>query len=305
METETQQSNGESQAGIEPVGEPDIQGGEPQQQETSDGQQQPPDGQQQPGQDVPRRPTRAERREDYRRNLELNKALEAMTSQNRELNDRLREMSSRIAESVEASRPPREDPFVAKKKELDTRYQKVLARLDRDPSAVDDFRDLQVEYGRLGAQMEKAQEKPAPRGPSPLAQSLSAEFPWAHPDSRDEDARAMLNGYAAKLARTEKRNMSDPNVLYTTLRQAAAMVAKDLGYPLPASFSTVGDSNGRDRYSGSSGRGGVGTNGSPDYTGMEPDIEAAATVMYPNLDKGAAVQKWKSTVGKSLASMRK
>jgi hypothetical protein len=301
MEPETQ-PNGESQAGTEPVGDPG-EGVEPQQ-ETTDGQP-PTEEQAQPGQDVPRRPTRAERREDWRRNQELNRALGAMTTQNRELNERLREMSARIAESVEASRPPREDPLVARKKTLDAQYQKVLARLDRDPSAVEEFRDLQVEYGKLGAEMHDAKKAPPPRGPSPLGQSLAAEFPWLHPESADRDAKAMVEGYAAKLARTEKRNMSDPNVLYTTLRQAAALVAKDLGYPLPSSFSAGGDSNGRDRMSGSSGRGGVGGNAGPDYAGLEPDIEAAATVMYPQLDRAAAVNKWKSTVGKSLASMRK
>ena len=306
------QASGEGGEGFEPGGaEPEGGGAEgaegegepaggqpPQQQGGAPGQDQQPPG---------RKPTRAERRAEYQRNAELKGALDAMTKQNGELTRQLAEAMNRMTRSVEDARPPREDPFVAKKRDLDARYSKVLARLEKDPSATDDFRELMAEYGKLGAEAEiSRQRQSAPTPPNPMAMSLANEFPWLHPEGGDGEAKVMVNGYAAKLARTEKRNMQDKNVLYHTLRQAAAMVAKDLGYPLPASFS-AGDngSNGRDRVSGTSGRGAGGGAGPGDFTGLEGDIEAAATIMYPNLEKGMAVQKWKTTVGKQMAAARK
>lgn len=246
------------------------------------------------------RQTRMQRRAEFNANLELKAQLKRQDEQNQQLTRQLAEAMRRMAESQEAMRPPREDPLVTKRNQLNERWQKVVSRLDKDPGAADEFRDLQFEYGRLGAQEEaRQQQQNAPRPPSALIQSLTMEFPWLHPETGDNDARTMANGYAARIAKLEKRNMRDPQVLYTTLRQAAALVAKDLGYPVP---SVGGDhTNGRDRMAGAGGRGGPGGNGAPpDFTGMEADIEAAATVMYPNVEKAAAVAKWKNGPGRSL-----
>lgn len=251
------------------------------------------------------RQTRSQRRAEFNANLELKAQLKQQGQQNQELTRQLAEAMRRMTESNEAMRPPREDPLTVKRKELNARWEKVVSRMDKDPSAADEFRDLQFEFGKLGAQEQaRLDQQSAPRPPSALIQSLTMEFPWLHPETGDNDARTMANGYAAKIAKLERRNMRDPQVLYATLRQAAALVAKDLGYPVP---NVGGDhTNGRDRMAGAGGRGGGGGNGSPaDFTGMDADIEAASSVMYPDLPKAQAVAKWKSTAGKTLASFRK
>lgn len=249
---------------------------------------------------------RQARKQEYRDRHALEKTIREMTRHNKELSSKLEQALGRMGDVVERSAPPREDPLAKARKDLDEKWDKVVSRLDKDPAAAGEFRDLQLEYGRLGAREEAAQrarETPAPA--SPLAQSLFVEFPWLHPETGDGEARAMVNGYAARLARTEKRDMNNPQVRYTTLRQAAAMAAKDLDYPVPQSWNGNGN-GGRERVTGTGGRGGTGGGGGPDnFVGMEGDIEAAATIMYPSLDKAAAVAKWKNTVGKRYMAAAK
>lgn len=304
METETETSTDQQDVttpGADDQGDstPPPEGGE-QQQDTGAAPGGEGDGE--------RRGTRSERRAEWnRRNQEQKQQRQQEQSlvaelrrHNEQLGNQLREALGRIGDVVERSTPPREGPLVMKRKALDAQYEKVLARLDKDPTAAKDFQELLVEYGRLGAdEAHEARQAAEPPRPSAVAQSLTVEFPWLDPQSGDREARTMVNGEAARLARREKRDMGNPQVLYATLRQAAATVARDLGYPVPAGFAEQQNGNGRQRVTGTGGRAGAGGGGGADpYAGMESDIEQAATIMYPNLDKAAAVAKWKGTVGK-------
>jgi hypothetical protein len=304
METETQQTGAEPPIGDQgggdpgPIGDqqPDQGGGEP---------AAPEPGQQQPGQSPPdqqgARPTRQARRDTFNENLELKRTLAAMNRQNEQL---LAEMR-RGQELQRRALPQPPNPLEAKQKELNARWDKIVARLDKDPSAAEEFRQLQWEIGELAAEMrEQRNPRQEQRQPHPLHTNLMMEFPWLADDHGDREAQVMVNGEAARIAKAERRDMSDIRVRHATLRQAAAKVAAELGYPLPPTFAHNG-ANGRDRLVGTSGRNGGAGGGSPDFTGHEADIEAAATVMYPNLEKPAAVAKWKASLaGKTLAASR-
>lgn len=303
METET-----EPQPGGEPEPEPADDagpGGEPE-----GGAEPPPAGQPPSGEEVrlAKRAATAEKRQAFRDRITLEKLLKEQQRQNAELSRRLDQSLGRMTDVVERSTPPREDPFIAKKKALDVRWEKVVARLDKDPSAAEEFRELQMEYGSLGAEREYTRRQAdAPRPPNPLAQTLFVEFPWLHPEHGDPEARAMVNGETAKLVRKEKRDMSNPQVQFHTLRQAAALVAKEIGYPIPMGYEGNGASNGRERVANTGGRsgGGGGGDGADPFVGRESDIEAAATILYPQLDKPAAIAKWKATVGKRYMQPQK
>lgn len=305
METETEpQPGGEQQTDPEPA-EEGAPGGE------QEGGEPPAEGGQPPtGEEVrlAKRAATAERRQGYRDRFALEKLLKETQRHNAELTRRLDQSLGRMTDVVERSTPPREDPIVAERKKFNERWQKVVARLDKDPSAAEEFMELQVEAGRLGAREEHARRAAdAPPPPNPLAQTLFVEFPWLHPEHGDGDARQMVNGEAAKIARKERRDMSNPQVRFHTLRQAAATVAKDIGYPIPMGYEGSGNGNGRERVANTGGRAGGGGSGdgADPYVGREADIEAAATILYPNLEKPAAIAKWKATVGKRYMQAQK
>jgi hypothetical protein len=304
METDTQPSGPET--GFQSGPEPDTDGGDEGEGggETEPAQQQ-PTGAQPPAGTQPPRESRQQRRDRFNETLELRKALQAMTDVHRENQTRHERELALLRQSIEAGRPPKPDPIAEKRKALNDRYEKVVARLDKDPSAGQEFRELMAEYGRLGAE-EVAAQQPARQQasqPDAILQRIVGEFPWLDGDSGDRAAIAMANGHVARLVKQEKRDMRDPQVRYTTLRQGAALAAKDFGYPVGTDFPAA---NGKDRVAGTSGRGAAPGGGGPaDFAGMDADIEAAAKIMYPNDEPAAAVKKWKSNAGRHLASFRK
>lgn len=309
METENQPST------VEPVGDPGPDPGGQINDPAPDGgapAPSPEPDQQQPGQPAPDqsgRPTRQQRRDTFNENRELKRALDEMTRQNRELAQRLDENARLSREQLDAIRPKPEDPLTTKQKELNERWNKVVQRLDKDPSAAEEFRELQWQMADLAAERRSReamaqQRQQQPRQPSAYQQSLRVDFPWL--DS-DEEAQVAVRGEVARIARMERRNMRDPEVVYRTFRQAAAKVATDFGLPLPASYGNgANGANGRDRFAGTGSRGSNGGgNGAPDFSGFETDIAAAARVMYPQLTEEQAVAKWKaSQAGRELARAR-
>lgn len=304
METESQPTGTET--GFQPGPEPDSDGGEGGEGVDPAEPAAPANGGEQPGGQQPPRETRAQRRDRFNETLELRKALQEMTRANEQAQSRHQQEMQLLRQSIEAGRPQREDPLVVKRKALDDRYTKIVTRLDKDPSAGEEFRELMAEYGRLGAE-EFAGKQPAPRQATPpnaILQRIVGEFPWLDTDSGDHAAIALANGYVARLVKQEKRNMQDPQVRYTTLRQGAAMAAKDMGYPVGDNVG--GTTNGRERVAGSGGRGGNQGASDSDLSSLPAaDVLAAAKIMYPNDDDALAVKKWKGNAGRHLASFRK
>ncbi len=245
----------------------------------------------------------------WKENVELRAAMEASeqrhAAQVAELSSRLGDSMDRLTRTIASAQPRAEDPIKAEFAELKARQKKVIAKFEKDPSAVDEYQDIQFEMSQLAARaVSEQRERNAPAPVSVHTQRLTNEFPWLDASSGDQEARAAVNGEIARIVRREKnagrsRNMGDPNVLYATAREAAATVGAEFKLPLP--YGANGSSNGvqRDRMAGSSGRGGADGGSGEDFNSLPAsDVLAAATAMYPELSETAAVAKWKNNVGK-------
>jgi len=252
--------------------------------------------------DPPR--NRKERREDWKENQELKKLVE-MQARQLEALDRMGDRFDGLTRSIEESRPKPEDPKLTKLKENRKRIDAALARLKDDPSAYEEFQELQDERIRLTTEIAALEvfEKqirptlPQPR-PEPPAEykALVRDYPWLE-DPEQSHLREAANSRAKFLAKSESRDMKNPRILDKTLREAAAWVVTHYEVKMPGAApgnpGRVSSPNGR------SGAAPAPRSGMPNFN--DADIAEAAAAMYPDLPLSKAIAQWKTNVGRHFA----
>lgn len=243
---------------------------------------------------------RKERREIWKENQQLKALIATLEAQNAQ-NRRMVEAVDSMKTSFDATQPKPKDPTLVKLEENRKRLDSAIARLANDPSAYDEYHELQDERTQLNADIaarrafdEMRQTLPQQETPkSAEYQSLVREYSWLD-DKNQRHLRKAANARAEFLAASEKRNMENSQVLLTTLREAAAWVAKT--YQLPVAGSAANPKP----FASPSGRSGApasrGASGGYD----EADVAEAAVAMYPDLPRPAAIAKWKANVPKLM-----
>lgn len=176
---------------------------------------------------------RAERASGYDAEAREARAQAAAASErSQRLEVELAELRGRVT-AGETSRP---DPHQQELTRLEKEIENTVARMGQgDATAVPQWHDLRRQESRLVARIEaesisKETEKrmtdSMPKPIDPRASALLAEFPFLQDDP---EAKDVANGHVARLVRTQHRDMKNPSVRFSTLREAAALAAQELG----------------------------------------------------------------------------
>jgi hypothetical protein len=130
-------------------------------------------------------------------------------------------------------------------------------------------------------------------------QRLATEFTWL---SENSDAREATELEIKRLVNKHRRDMRDPKVRFSTMREAAANVAA--AWDLDPGYEP--DSTAARRFSGPGGKlGTVGGGGGDLDISWDEDKAAMAHALFPNDNPDAQKKKWLDSVGKSVVESMK
>ena len=183
------------------------------------------------------KPSRAERRAargaDY---AEEARQARAEREQERAERQRLAVELAELRGRVSAGEQGKPDPTEVALEAVAKRIEGAVSRMGSgDAAAVNEWHQLRREETRLLAKQEaeaagkSVEERVTQRMPQqmdPRQAALYAEFPSLQDDA---DFRQVANGKVATLVRLEKRNMENPAIRFATLREGAALAARELG----------------------------------------------------------------------------
>ena len=177
-----------------------------------------------------RKERRAERSEGY------DAAIRDARREAQEARERAQRLEVEMAEfRGKMSANPQANPKEKELEDVEEQLDNVIARLGQgDSSAIKERRTLERKKTLLvaelagyvpGKDIEERIAKTIPQPMNPQAAALHAEFPQlqTHPHMKD-----VANGHVARLVALENRDMKDPTVMFATLREAAALAARDL-----------------------------------------------------------------------------
>lgn len=271
-------------------------GTEPQTEPTSDpglDAAPPRDDGQQPSDGEPR--NRQERRRAYARAQEEAKAAkaaaEAAARENAELRRQMAEFSTRVGRLTEVQErmlPRAPDPLDAEREAAFAAVEDALAEVDpKNPKSLRRYHEAQAKLSRVEARMEfreQQQRLPPPPPPThPVVDQFRASNPWIE----EHDAEEMVAAMAKRLGKD--RDMRNPQVLRSTLNEAAARVRATLGIPAQ-------EPHAKDRFAAPTGR--ASGSGPAAPTDVPPfqvthQMESLAMSMFPSeKNVETAVKKW-------------
>lgn len=275
-----------------------------------------------PAQDPPdeggeQRPSRKERREARGRDMsaELREQRERADRAERaaqQANEAVAELRGRFDESRRAPEPkPGESPEERRLAQAEEELEEAIAGLgSADPVTANAsrkrFHALMTEKARIIARMEssggirEAEERISrsmPQSMPPQLASMHADYPFlADPKS---PGNAIANGHVARIVALEKRNMDDPAVRYATLREGAALAARDLGISSGNRPPTQVE---RDRLAGTrGGDSGAGNGGGVRVRLSQAQMKLAETT-FRDLTPADAHVKWWKEIGVKAAN---
>jgi hypothetical protein len=262
----------------------------------------PPEEKADAGDAAAQRQTRAERRNEFA--AQKREAEERSTRLENELRTSREEMATlrgRI-EAGESWRTSQQvDPNVQALDDMAEKMEAVVARMGAgDPSAVKEWHSLRREEARLIAKVEAGEsakgveervKRDMPTPQDPRLSAIAAEFPFLGDDA---GARAVAEGHVARLVAVERRDMKNPSVRYATLREGAALAARDLGLPGAKTEPTRQD---RDRIAGVRGGDSGAGNGGVTKVHLSKDQMKLAETLFRQLPAEEAHVKWWKTIG--------
>lgn len=245
------------------------------------------------------KPTRKTRRQDYRAAGQLALERDQLARQNRELHDRVDQLtraSTGLTERLDRALPRAPDPYDQAIDAAKEKADRALARVRLgDNSAYVDYLAAQQEW--MDASFDKRMAAAAPRLKQQMIEQMPKAIPFAvqqlyeeHPWAQDPVYKNAIVATMEVLAATDARDMRDPRVRVTTMREAAAMVGKQHGKitavsrRVPYSPQTLGAVDPRT---------------APDPLKDLPmaQVDEAAAAMYPELSPSARRAKWLAEVG--------
>lgn len=263
------------------------------------------------------RQTRKERREGRGRDMaaelrESRERTDRAEREAREAREAVAELRGRFDESRRAPEPkPGETPEERRLAAIDDEMETAIAEMGAGTpataaAAAKRFHALRKEESRLVARLEssgairESEERVSrsmPQQMPPQMASLHADYPFL--GDGKSPGNVIANGHVARLVALEKRNMDDPAVRYATLREGAALAARDLGLSSGSKPPTQVE---RDRLSGTRG----GDSGAGNAGAVKVRLSAAqmklAELSFRDLSPAEAHQKWWREIGVKAAS---
>lgn len=236
-----------------------------------------------------RRAREVERKRVYEERAEFKRRNEQLTQQ-------LEKLAASVAaqsQNLEKVIPRPEDPEALAIKALQAKRRAAAERMGTDRNAFDEYHEAGDEINEMKADIrarriveEKERSRPAP--PSNESQRAATEFPWLRENG---PAREYAEAQIQRLAARERRDMTNPKVRYSTIREACAITARD--WDLDPGYAP--EANAAGRFAGSSGKSTGGGGGAISVTPNE-DTEALAAALYPGDDPDVAWKKFQKNV---------
>lgn len=274
--------------------------------------QDPPDGGEEP-----QRPSRKERRESRGRdmaaeNREYRERLDRAEREAAQARQETAELRGRFEERSRAAEPkPGESPDERRLAAIEEEMEEAIAGLgNADPNVANAsrkrFHALRKEEARIVARSESSgivkdsEERvrgSMPQSMPPQLASIHADYPFV--GDPESPGNAIARGHVARLVALEKRDMKNPAVMFATLREGAALAARDLGISGGNKPPTQLE---RDRLAGTRG----GDSGAGNGAAVKVRLSAAqmklAELSFRDLPPAEAHEKWWKTIGHKAAN---
>lgn len=211
-------------------------------------------------------PTRAQRREDFNRNLELQRQLRDSQATSEALRDTISQLNKTLQQT---SRPAAGDP----RKEAFDNFLRASKNLkDNDPESVREWMQAQEAFFKAGMGSDLAKQlreeildevrSQMPPQRSPVVQRVFNDFDWLNDPENGEAYEAMVAAQVRVVARRHNIPINPngqlrctPTVLYRVMREAAMSVARANNLAVPGGSRST---DGRQRFANPGGRGGAG-----------------------------------------------
>lgn len=259
------------------------------------------------------RPNRKERREERGRNMAaenraLMERLERAERERQSDRETLAEMRGRIEAGEKLREKPISDPDQDRLTAIETEMEDAVSEMGKGlPGALKRWHALRREEGAIlarqaaGAATKEAEERISrtiPQRGDPRLDAITAEYPFLGAgDARSLQIKAIANGHVNRLILSERRDMENPDVRYATLREGAALAARDAGIQTKR---TPTDTE-RDRFAGTRGGDSGGSNG-PVRVHLTAGQMKMAEATFGSLPAAEAHQKWWATIGSKVPS---
>lgn len=197
---------------------------------------------------------------------------------------------------------PGPDPNQAALDDIARRIENAVARMGQgDDSARAEWHQLRREeakiIGRMQAEetsraVEERITKAIPKPADPRMAALQAEFPLDDPEFR-----AVAEGEVAKIVRRERRDMNNPQIRFATLREGAALAARELGIGGHERKAPTEVERGRVAGTGSGDSGAGGGGKTVHLTSQQMKM---AEQLFRNLQPAEAHVKWWKEIGSKI-----
>jgi len=223
---------------------------------------------------------------------DLGRRLEAQQQMNQQMMGLLQTV---LANRQQPGEQPQSKPYREK-------LARVLAGLQANPDAgYDDFAEAleELAVGATGAQQKRIealqQEIETLKGSQrdPFEQQMLVDFPWLS----DPDYAAIADGKLRSLKKRDGRDFSNKQVLYASMREAAALVAKEHG--LGGGKDNPDREIQQQRIAGTSGKD-SGAGNSLSTPQLTPAMQALAENLFSNLPPEQAHAKWWKEIGSKM-----
>lgn len=261
-----------------------------------------------PPKDPDPKPSRGERR--AARGAAYDQEARAARDAARAADERAQKLEVELAElrgRVTAGESGRPDPHQRALDAIATQMENVVVRMGQgDESARAEWHTLRREESKLiakqeaetaGKGVEERVTKSIPRPLDPRQSALMAEFP----DLSDPSFKSIAEGHVSRLIRTQNRDMDNPNIRFATLREGAALAARDLG--IGGNERKEPTQRDRERVSGT-GSGDSGAGGGKTTVHLTDGQKKMAEQLFRNLDPAQAHVKWWKEVGQKIADKK-
>lgn len=261
----------------------------------------------------PARQNRKERREERGRNMAAeNRALQERierTERERQADrESLAELRGRLEAGEKLRDKPTSDPDQDRLTAIETEMEDAVAEMGKGlPGALKRWHALRREEGAIlarqaaGTATKEAEERISrsiPQRGDPRLDAITAEYPFLGAgDARSLQIKAIANGHVNRLILSERRDMENPDVRYATLREGAALAARDAGIQTRRAPTDTE----RDRFAGTRGGDSGGSNG-PVRVHLTAGQMKMAEATFNSLPAAEAHQKWWATIGSKVPS---
>lgn len=256
------------------------------------------------------RQTRKERREERGRNMAaenraLTERLERAERERQSDREALAEMRGRIEAGEKLREKPAGDDFEERLSSVRRKIENAVARMGKgDPDALEEWHkameerdDIRAER-REGSRIREAEERISrsiPQRGDPQLDSITSDYPFlAGADERSQRIKAIANGHVNRLVLAEGRDMQNPEVRYATLREGAALAARDAGIQTRRAPTDTD----RDRYAGTRGGDSGAGNGGGQRVHLSAHQMKLAESLFNSLPPAEAHQKWWAEIGR-------